>query len=186
MGVSRATSQAAVPSDGRLIVELLEFAVSQAVSQEGVAPRRGPARAAPALPGRIRQPGRPRAAAARAGREPAVIAAYPHAAIDPALMVQIAALLDGHPEVASDGGCLQGRVTWPGPEASAHPDGLLIAVARLPGGSSPCALILVAQRSEWPAEWQSTDRALPTVISTRTPAGSGHREITDTGRSLTR
>ena len=68
MGVSRATSQTAVPSGGQASpFDLLEFAVCQAVSQEGAAPGPGPARAAPALPGRIRRPGRPRAPAARAG-----------------------------------------------------------------------------------------------------------------------
>jgi hypothetical protein len=42
MGVSRATSQAAAPSDGHASpFELLEFAVSQAVSQEGAAPDAG-------------------------------------------------------------------------------------------------------------------------------------------------
>jgi PAS domain S-box-containing protein len=179
MGVSRATSQAAVPSDGQASpFELLEFAVSQAVSQEGAAPDAGlpellrrclagfGSRAALAL--RLLAPG-----------EPAVIAAYPHAAIDPALMVQIAALLDGHPEVTSAGGCLQGRVTWPGLEASANPDGLLIAVARLPGHSSPCALILVAQRSEWPPGWQSTARALATVIAARIRRAEDAREIAE-------
>ena len=179
MGVSRATSQAAMPSDGQASpFELLEFAVSQAVRQEGAAPDAGlpellrrclagfGSRAALAL--RLLAPG-----------EPAVIAAYPHAAIDPALMVQIAALLDGHPEVTSAGGCLQGRVTWPGQEASAIPDGLLIAVARLPGYSSPCALILVAQRSQWPAEWQSTARALATVIAARIRRAEDTREIAE-------
>ena len=179
MGVSRATSQAAVPSDGHASpFELLEFAVSQAVSQEGAAPDAGlpellrrclagfGSRAALAL--RLLAPG-----------EPAVIAAYPREAIDPALMVQIAALLDGRPEVTSAGGCLQGRVTWPGPEAPANPDGLLIAVARLPGYSSPCALILVAQRSEWPAEWQSTARALATVIAARIRRFEDTREIAE-------
>ena len=179
MGVSRATSQAAAPSDGHASpFELLEFAVSQAVSQEGAAPDAGlpellrrclagfGSRAALAL--RLLAPG-----------EPAVIAAYPREAIDPALMVQIAALLDGRPEVTSAGGCLRGRVTWPGPEAPANPDGLLIAVARLPGYSSPCALILVAQRSEWPAEWQSTARALATVIAARIRRFEDTREIAE-------
>ena len=42
MGVSRATSQSAAPSDGHASpFELLEFAVSQAVSQEGAAPDAG-------------------------------------------------------------------------------------------------------------------------------------------------
>ncbi|HEX3389927.1 MAG TPA: PAS domain-containing sensor histidine kinase [Streptosporangiaceae bacterium] len=179
MGVSRAASQAATPSDGQASpFELLEFAVSQAVSQEGAAPDAGlpellrrclagfGGRAALAL--RLLAPG-----------EPAVIAAYPHAAVDPGLMVQITALLDGHPEVTSAGGCVQGRVTWPGPEAVRNPDGVLIAVARLPGYPCPCALILVAQRSRWPAEWQATARALATVIAARIRRAEDTREIAE-------
>jgi hypothetical protein len=122
-----------MPSEGQASpFELLEFAVSQAVSREGAAPDAGlpellrrclagfGGRAALAL--RLLAPG-----------EPAVIAAYPRTAVDPGLTVQITAMLDGHPEVASAGGCAQGRVTWPGPEAARNPDGVLIAVARLPG-----------------------------------------------------
>ena len=123
MGVSRATSQAAVPSGGHASpFDLLEFAVSQAVSQEGAAPDQG-------LPELLR-----RCLAGFGGRvalalrllapgEPAVIAAYPQAAVDPALMVQIAALLDGHAEVVSAGGCFQGRVTRPGLGAAGHRTG---------------------------------------------------------------
>jgi PAS domain S-box-containing protein len=179
MGVSRATSQAAAPSGGHASpFDLLEFAVSQAVSQEGAAPDQG-------LPELLR-----RCLAGFGGRvalalrlpapgEPAVIAAYPQAAVDPALMVQIAALLDGHAEIRSAGGCLQGRVTRPGPGPAGYQDAVLIAVARLPGHSSPCALILVAERSGWPAEWQSAARALAAVIAARIRRVEDTREIAE-------
>src|SRR5580693_1479424 len=116
MGVSRATSQAAAPGGPASPFDLLEFAVSQAVSQavgqEGAAPDQG-------LPELLRRClagfGGQVALALRlpATGEPAVIAAYPLAAVDPALMVQITGLLDGHAELVSAGGCLQGRVTRP-------------------------------------------------------------------------
>ena len=179
MGVSRATSQAAVRA-GRPAspFDLLEFAVSQAVSQEGAAPDQG-------LPELLR-----RCVAGFGGRvalalrlpapgEPAVIAAYRQAAVDPALMVQIAALLDGHAEVVSAGGCLQGRVTRSGPGTAGYQDAVLIAVARLPGYSGPCALILVAEQSEWSAEWQSTARALAVVIAARIRRVEDTREIAE-------
>ena len=179
MAVSRATSHAAAPSGSHASpFDLLEFAVSQAVSLEGVAPEAG-------LPELLRRClagfGGQVALALRlpAPGEPAVIAACPLGAVDPALMVQIAALLDGHAEVVSAGGCLQGRVTRPGPGAAGHQDGVLIAVARLPGHSCPCALILVAERPEWPAEWQSTARALATVIAARIRRVEDTREIAE-------
>ena len=105
MGVSRATPRAAVPGDHTSPSALLEFAVTQGLSQEGAAPDAGlpellrrcvagfGSRAALAL--RLPRPG-----------EPAVIAAYPPAAVDPALMAQIAALLANQAEIASAGGCL--------------------------------------------------------------------------------
>jgi PAS domain S-box-containing protein len=179
MGVSRATSQTAAPSGGHASpFDLLEFAVCQAVSQAGAAPDEG-------LPELLRRClagfGGQIALALRlpAPGEPAVIAAYPRAAVDPALMVQIAALLDGHAEVVSAGGCFQGRVTRPGPGAAGHQDGVLIAVARLPGQSCPFALLLVAERSGWPAEWQSTARALATVIAARIRRVEDTREIAE-------
>ena len=179
MGGSRATSQAAAPPDGQASpFELLEFAVSQAVGQEGAAPDQG-------LPELLRRClagfGGQVALALRlpATGEPAVIAAYPLAAVDPALMVQITGLLDGHAEVVSAGGCLQGRVTRPGSGASGQQDGMLIATARLPGHSCPYALILVAERSGWPAEWQSTARALATVIAARIRRVEDTREIAE-------
>jgi PAS domain S-box-containing protein len=179
MGVSRATSQAAAPSGGHASpFDLLEFAVSQAVSLEGAAPDQG-------LPELLR-----RCLAGFGGRvalalrlpapgEPAVIAAYPQAAVDPALMVQIAALLEGHAEAVSAGGCFQGRVTRPGPGAAGYQDAVLIAVSGLPGYSCPYALILVAERSQWPAEWQSTARALATVIAARIRRVEDTREIAE-------
>ena len=179
MGVSRATSRAAVASGGHASpFDLLEFAVSQAVSQEGAAPDQG-------LPELLRHClagfGGRVALALRlpAPGEPAVIAAYPHAAVDPVLMVQIAALLDGHAGVVSAGGCFQGRVTRPGSGADARQDGVLIGVARMPGHSCPCALILVAERPGWPAEWQSTARAVATVIAARIRRVEDTREIAE-------
>jgi PAS domain S-box-containing protein len=179
MGVSRATSQAAAPAGGQASpFDLLEFAVSQAVGQEGAAPDQG-------LPELLRRClagfGGQVALALRlpAPGEPAVIAAYPQAAVDPALMVQITALLDGHAEVVSAGGCLQGRVTRPGPGGAGHQDGMLIAAARLPGHSCAYALVLAAERSEWPVEWQSTARALATVIAARIRRVEDSREIAE-------
>jgi PAS domain S-box-containing protein len=179
MGVSRATSQAAAPSGGPASpFDLLEFAVSQAVGQEGAAPDQG-------LPELLRRClagfGGQVALALRlpATGEPAVIAASPLAAVDPALMVQITGLLDGHAEVVSAGGCLQGRVTRPGSGAAGHQDGMLIATARLPGHSCPYALIVVAERPGWPAEWQSTARALATVIAARIRRVEDTREIAE-------
>ncbi len=114
MGVSRATSQAAAPQDAHTSLSaLLEFAVSQGVSQEGAAPDAG----LPELLRRCAAAFGSRAAVALrlpAPEEPAVIAAYPSAAVDPALMGQLSGLLDAHAGVASAGGCIQGRVAWPG------------------------------------------------------------------------
>ncbi|MGH3067681.1 MAG: PAS domain S-box protein [Streptosporangiaceae bacterium] len=158
--------------------ELLEFAISQSVSPEGVAPDAG----LPELLRRCAAGFGSRAALALrllAPGEPAVIAAYPRAAVDPGLMVQIAALLDGHAEVVAAGGCLQGRVTRPGLGAAGNQDGLLIAVARLADGSSPYALILVAQRPGWPAEVQAIARALATVIAARIRRAEDTREIAE-------
>jgi PAS domain S-box-containing protein len=185
MGVSRATSQAAVPSGGHASpFDLLEFAVSQAVSQDGAAPDQG-------LPELLRRClagfGGQVALALRlaAPGEPAVIAAYPQAAVDPALMVHIAALLDGHAEAVSAGGCLQGRVTRSGrgaagaQDAAGYRDAVLIAVSRLPGHSCPCALVLVAEQPGWSAEWQSTARAVATVIAARIRRVEDTREIAE-------
>src|ERR1039458_10583797 len=103
MGVSRATSRAGAQPDAHTSPSaLLEFAVSQAVSEDTAAPdaalpellRRCAAgfgaRAAVAL--RVLAPG-----------APAGVAAYPLAAVDPGLMAQIAALLAGHAQGASAG-----------------------------------------------------------------------------------
>ena len=112
MRASRAASRATVRPPGPDVhaspFELLEFAVSQAVSLDGAAPEAGlpellqrcvggfGARAALAL--RLPVP-----------EEPAVIAAYPPAAVDPRLMGQIAALLASRRGVASSGGCIEGQ-----------------------------------------------------------------------------
>jgi PAS domain S-box-containing protein len=179
MGVSRATSQTAAQLDARTSPSaLLEFAISQAVSQEGAAPDAG-------LPELLR-----RCAAGFGGRvalalrlpapgEAAVMAAYPPVAVDPGLMAQLSALLAGHAAVASAGGCIQGRVPGPGPGSARNQDGVLIAVARLPGASTPCALILVGQRSDWTAESQATARALATVIAARIRRTEDTREIAE-------
>jgi PAS domain S-box-containing protein len=179
MGLSRATSRAATQPDARTSPSaLLEFAISQAVSQEGAAPDAG-------LPELLR-----RCAAGFGGRaafalrlpapgEPAVIAAYPPAAVDPGLMAQLSALLAAHAEVASAGGCVQGQVAWPGLGPARNHDGVLVAVARLPGASSPCALILVGHRSPWTAESQATARALATVIAARIRRVEDTREIAE-------
>jgi PAS domain S-box-containing protein len=179
MGLSRATSQAAAQPDARTSASaLLEFAINQAVSHEGAAPDVG-------LPELLR-----RCAAGFGGRaafalrlpapaEPAVVAAYPPAAVDPGLMAQLSALLAAHAEVASAGGCVQGQVAWPGLGTARNHDGVLIAVARLPGASPPCALILVGQRSQWTAESQATARALATVIASRIRRVEDAREIAE-------
>src|SRR3984885_14228737 len=179
MGLSRATSQAAAQPDARTSASaLLEFAINQAVSHEGAAPDVG-------LPELLR-----RCAAGFGGRaafalrlpapaEPAVVAAYPPAAVDPGLMAQLSALLAAHADVASAGGCVQGQVAWPGLGPARNHDGGLIAVARLPGASPPCALILVGQRSQWTAESQATARALATVIASRIRRVEDSREIAE-------
>ena len=179
MGLSRATSPAAAQPDARTSPSgLLEFAISQAVSHEGAAPDVGlpellrrcaagfGARAAFAL--RLPAPG-----------EPAVIAAYPAAAVDPGLMAQLSALLAAHAEVATAGGCIQGRVAWPGLGPARNQDGVLIAVAALPGDSPPCALIFAGQQSQWTAESQATARALATVIAARIRRVEDTREIAE-------
>lgn len=179
MGLSRATSRAAAQPDARTSPSaLLEFAISQAVSHEGAAPDVG-------LPELLR-----RCAAGFGGRaafalrlpapgEPAVIAAYPPAAVDPGLMAQLGALLAAHAGVAPAGGCIQGRVAWPGLGRARNQDGVLIAVARLTGDSPPCALILVGQRSQWTAESQATALALATVIASRIRRVEDTREIAE-------
>ena len=179
MGLSRATSQAAAQPDARTSASaLLEFAINQAVTHEGAAPDVG-------LPELLR-----RCAAGFGGRaafalrlpapaEPAVVAAYPPAAVDPGLMAQLSALLAAHAEVASAGGCVQGQVAWPGLGPARNHDGVLIAVARLPGASPPCALILVGQRCQWTAESQATARALATVIASRIRRVEDSREIAE-------
>ena len=179
MGVSRATSHAAVPSGIHASpFELLEFAISQAVNGEGAAPEAG-------LPDLLRRcvtgSGGRAALALRlpAPGEPAVIAAHPHAAVDPGFMVQVTALLDSHSGVASAGGCLQGQVAWPTPGAAGRQHGVLIGVSRMPGDRSPCALVLVAEWLDWPAEWQSTARALATVIAARIRRAADTREIAE-------
>src|ERR1700691_5726852 len=148
MGLSRATSQAAAQPDTRTSASaVLESAITQAVTHEGAAPDVG-------LPDLLR-----RCAAGFGGRaafalrlpapaEPAVVAAYPPAAVDPGLMAQLSALLAANAGVVSAGGCIQGRVAWPGLGPARNQDGVLIAVARLPGVSPPCGLILVGQRSQ--------------------------------------
>ena len=179
MGLSRATSPAAAQPDARTSPSgLLEFAISQAVSHEGAAPDAGlpellrrcaagfGARAAFAL--RLPAPG-----------EPAVIAAYPAAAVDPGLMAQLSALLTAHAEVASAGGCIQGRVAWPGLGPARNQDEVLIAVAALPGDSPPCALIFAGQRSQWTADSQASARALATVIAARIRRVEDTREIAE-------
>ena len=111
--------------------------------------------------------------------EPAIIAAYPSAAIDPALLGQLSGLLVTHAGVASAGGCVQGRVAWPGLGSGRNHGGALIAVARLPGGSAPCALILVGRRFQWGADAQATARALATVIAARIRRAEDAREIAE-------
>ncbi len=56
---------------------------------------------------------------------------------------------------------------------------MLIGVSRMPGDRAPCALILVAERLDWPAEWQSTARALATVIAARIRRAEDTREIAE-------
>ena len=70
-------------------------------------------------------------------------------------------------------------MTRPGPGAAGHQDGVLIGIARLPGDSCPCALILVAERPRWPAEWQSTARALATIIASRIRRVEDTREMAE-------
>ncbi len=179
MGVSRATSPAAAQPGTRTSPSaLLEFAVSQAVSEDAAAPDA-------ALPELLRRCasgfGAQAAVALRllAPGEPAVVAAYPLAAVDPGLMAQIAALLAGHAEVASAGGCIEGRVAWPGRGPGRNQGGALIAVARLPGDSSPSALALAGQRSVWTADSRSAARALATVIAARIRRVDDRREISE-------
>lgn len=179
MGVSRATSRASAQPDARTSPSaLLEFAVSQAVSEDAAAPDA-------ALPELLR-----RCVAGFGGRaavafrlpapgEPVVVAAYPPAAVDPGLMGQITGLLAAHPQVASAGGCIQGQVAWPGPGSGRNQGGALIAVARLPGDSCPCGLALVGHRSAWTADSQSAARALATVIAARMRRVEDSREIAE-------
>jgi PAS domain S-box-containing protein len=186
MRASRAASRATVRPPGPDVhaspFELLEFAVSQAVSLDGAAPEAGlpellqrclggfGARAALAL--RLPVPD-----------EPAVVAAYPPAAVDPRLLGQIAALLASHRGVASSGGCIEGAVTWPEPGSAGHrekpPGGILLAVARLPGGSSPCALSLVGDLSQWTSESEATARALAAVVAARIRRVEDTRELAE-------
>ena len=179
MGGPRATSAAAVLSDAHTSPSaLLEFAVSQALIRDPTAPDAGlpellrraaagfDSRAAVAL--RLGEPG-----------EPAVIAAYPPAAVDPRLMAQLSGLLIAHPGVVSTGGCVQGPVVWPGMGPGRNRGGALIAVARLPGQSAPCALILVGRQSPWTAESQAIARALATVIASRMRRAEDAREIAE-------
>ncbi len=179
MGVSRATSQAAAqPGTPSSPSALLEFAVSQAVSKDGAAPDVG----LPELLRRCAAGFGVRAALALrlpAPGDPAVIAAYPPEAVDPGLMAQIAALLAGHAPVTSAAGCVQGRVAWPGLGSAPKQAGVLIAVARLPGDSSPCALALVGERAQWTADSQSAARALATVIASRIRRVEDTREIAE-------
>jgi PAS domain S-box-containing protein len=179
MGVSRATSPGATQQDARTSLSaLLEFAVSQGVSQAAMLPDAG-------LPEMLRRCaavfGCQAAIALRlpAPEEPAIIAAYPSAAVDPALMGQLSGLLVTHAGVASAGGCVQGRVAWPGLGSGRNHGGALIAVARLPGGSAPCALILVGRRFQWGADSQATARALATVIAARIRRAEDSREIAE-------
>ena len=184
MGVSRATSRPATQPDARTSLSaLLEFAVIQGVSQDATVPDVG-------LPELVRRCaaafGCQAAVALRlpAPEEPAIIAAYPPAALDPALMGQLSGLLVTHAAVASAGGCIQGRVAWPGLGSGRNHGGALIAVARLPGGSAPCALILVGQQPQWDADSQATARALATVIAARIRRAEDAREIAE-GRAVT-
>src|SRR3984957_17046745 len=179
MGVSRATSQAAAQQDPRTsLPALLEFAVIQGVSQDATVPDVGLSelvrRCAAAF-------GCQASVALRlpAPEEPAIIAAYPSAAVDPALLGQLSGLLATHAEVASAGGCIQGRVAWPGLGPGRNHGGALIAVAQLPGGSAPCALVLVGQQSRWDADSQATARALATVIAARIRRAEDAREIAE-------
>ncbi|HEY8046840.1 MAG TPA: PAS domain S-box protein [Streptosporangiaceae bacterium] len=179
MGVSRATSRASAHPDAHPSPSaLLEFAVSQAVSEDAAAPDA-------ALPELLR-----RCVAGFGGRaavafrlpapgEPAVVAAYPPAAVDPGLMGQITGLLAGHAQVASAGGCIQGQVAWPGLGSGRSQGGALIAVARLPGDSHPCGLALVGHRSGWTADSRSAARALATVIAARIRRVEDSREIAE-------
>lgn len=179
MGVPRAASQASEQPDAHASPSaLLEFAVSQAVTQEGTAPDAG----LPELLRRCTSGFGGRAALALrlpAPAEPAVIAAHPPGAVDPGLMAQLAASLVAQAAVASEGGCIQGRVAWPGLGPARNEDGVLIAVARLPGGFPPCALVLVGQWAPWAAESQSTARALATVIASRLRRAEDTREIAE-------
>jgi PAS domain S-box-containing protein len=184
MGVSRATSPGSTQQDAHTSLSaLLEFAVSQGVSQAAMLPDAG-------LPEMLRRCaaafGCQAAVALRlpAPEEPAIIAAYPSAAVDPALMGQLSGLLVTHAGVASAGGCVQGRVAWPGLGSGRNHGGALIAVARLPGGSAPCALILVGRRFQWGADSQATARALATVIAARIRRAEDAREIAE-GRAVT-
>jgi PAS domain S-box-containing protein len=178
MGVSRATSPATRQDTHSSLSALLEFAVSQSVSQAAMLPDAG-------LPEMLRRCaaafGCQAAVALRlpAPEEPAIIAAYPSAAVDPALLGQLSGLLATHAGVASAGGCVQGRVAWPGLGPGRNHGGALIAVARLPGGSAPCALILVGQRFQWGADSQATARALATVIAAQIRRAEDTREIAE-------
>ncbi len=181
MRASRATVRPPDPDVRASPFELLEFAVSQAVSLDGAAPEAG-------LPELLQRcAGGLGARAALALRlpvpdEPAVIAAYPPAAVDPRLMGQIAALLASHRAIASSGGCIKGPVTWPEPGSAGHqddPSGILLAVARLPGDSLPCALSLVADRPRWTRESEATARALATVVAARIRRIEDARELAE-------
>ena len=61
-------------------------------------------------------------------------------------------------------------MTWPEPGSAGHqghPSGILVAVARLPGDGSPCALSSVADRPQWTSESEATARALATIVAAR-------------------
>jgi PAS domain S-box-containing protein len=179
MGGSRATSAAAVQPDAHTSPSaLLEFAVSQALTLDPVAPDAG-------LPELLRRCaaefGSRTAVALGLGEpgEPAVIAAYPAAAVDPGLMAQLSELLIAHAGVVSTGGCVQGPVAWPGPGPGRNQGRALIAVARLPGESAPCALIMVGRQSSWTTEAQAMARALAAVIAARIRRAEDAREIAE-------
>ena len=186
MRASRAAPRATVRPPGPDVpaspFELLEFAVSQAVGLDGAAPEAG-------LPELLQRcVGGFGARAALALRlpvpdEPAVIAAYPPGAVDPRLMGQIAALLASRRAVATSGGCIKGAVTWPEPGSAGQQenssDGILLAVARMPGAGSPCALALVADRAEWTSESEATARALATVVAARIRRVEDTRELAE-------
>ena len=175
MGGSRAAQAAAVqPDDHTSASALLEFAVSQALIQDPAAPEAG-------LPELLRRAaavfGSRAAVALRLGEpgEQVIIAAYPPAAVDPRLMAQLSELLITHPGVVSAGGCVQGPVAWAGLGPGRNRSPALAAVARLPGSSFSCALIMVGQQSHWTAEAQSTCPGAGHRHRGPDPAGGGRQ-----------